>query len=201
MLVKCVELFEFSELSEVAKERAIQDNRDFNVDWDDWHKFILDDWQDVALPKLGFENAEISYTGFWSQGDGASFCARVNIDRWLTVNKQRGHYRRLLKYLDWISIKVDRNGHYYHEYTMGTDLDLYEEVPDKVYMLAQELEDAILEDARDLARQIYRELRKEYEFQTSDEAVAEGLIANEYLFTEDGHIEPRVKWLEEVCAE
>jgi hypothetical protein len=39
---------------------------------------------------------------------------------------------------------------------------------------------------RDFADWIYDQLRKEYEYQMSDEQVDETLIANEYEFDEDG---------------
>ena len=50
-------------------------------------------------------------------------------------------------------------------------------------------EDAVIEALRDLARWLYRQLRSEYEHQTSDEAVDdEALVAiNELTFTADGN--------------
>ena len=48
---------------------------DFN-----WYSDVLDIWKD-ALAQIGFEDAEISFSGFWSQGDGASFTATVDLDK------------------------------------------------------------------------------------------------------------------------
>ena len=39
----------------------------------------------------------------------------------------------------------------------------------------------------DLAHWLYRALEREYEFQTSDETVDEGMSANGYIFTAEGH--------------
>ena len=39
---------------------------------------------------------------------------------------------------------------------------------------------------RDLARWLYRQLQAEYDHLTSDEAIEEGIIVNEYTFTEEG---------------
>ena len=39
---------------------------------------------------------------------------------------------------------------------------------------------------RDLARWLYRQLQAEYDLLTSDEAIEEGIIVNEYTFTEAG---------------
>ncbi|EEW61100.1 conserved hypothetical protein [Ruegeria sp. TrichCH4B] len=42
------------------------------------------------------------------------------------------------------------------------------------------------EALRDLARWLYRQLEAEYDHLTSDEAIKEGIIVNEYTFTEGG---------------
>lgn len=46
--------------------------------------------------------------------------------------------------------------------------------------------DDLRECLADFSRWIYRNLEKEYDYQNSDEAVEEAIIANEYEFTEDG---------------
>ncbi len=47
-------------------------------------------------------------------------------------------------------------------------------------------EDIVIEALRDLARWPYRQLEREYEYLTSDEAVDEAIAANDYTFTSDG---------------
>ncbi len=47
-------------------------------------------------------------------------------------------------------------------------------------------EDCVSEALRDLARWLYRQLEQEYDHQTSNEVVDEGIIANGYTFTEAG---------------
>ena len=42
------------------------------------------------------------------------------------------------------------------------------------------------ETLRDLARWLYRQLEAEYDHLTSDEAIEEGIIVNEYTLTEAG---------------
>lgn len=44
----------------------------------------------------------------------------------------------------------------------------------------------MLEALRDLARWLNRQLQTEYDHLTSDETIEEGIIANEYTFTESG---------------
>ncbi|MFC4216219.1 hypothetical protein [Pseudophaeobacter arcticus] len=42
------------------------------------------------------------------------------------------------------------------------------------------------EALRDMARWLYRQLGAEYDHLTSDEAIEEGIIVNDYTFTEAG---------------
>jgi hypothetical protein len=43
-----------------------------------------------------------------------------------------------------------------------------------------------VEALRDLARWLYRQVQAEYDYLTSDEAIEEGIIINEYTFTVGG---------------
>ena len=47
-------------------------------------------------------------------------------------------------------------------------------------------DDDLVDALRDLAHWLYRALEREYEFQTSDETVDEGMSANGYTFTAEG---------------
>lgn len=47
-------------------------------------------------------------------------------------------------------------------------------------------EDAIIEAMRDLARWLYGQLEREWNYLTSDATVDEAILANGYTFTEDG---------------
>ena len=50
----------------------------------------------------------------------------------------------------------------------------------------EDAEEVVTEALRDLARWVYRQLEAEYDHLTSDESIEEGIIANEYTFTEGG---------------
>lgn len=52
--------------------------------------------------------------------------------------------------------------------------------------MTEDAEDSIIEALRDLARWLYRQLEAEYDHLTSDEAIDDSIIANEYTFTENG---------------
>ena len=50
----------------------------------------------------------------------------------------------------------------------------------------EDAEEIVTEALRDLARWLYRQLQAEYDHLTSDEAIEDGIIVNEYTFTEGG---------------
>lgn len=177
-------VYNFDELTMNAKRNAIERLRDINVDHPDWHENVLYlARQDLAA--AGFDGAEILYSGFWCQGDGASFTARVDIGAWITAKGLAEKYGQLYEESDQARVRITREGHYYHEYTMDVAAEFGEGSVEADRQLS-DLKDAILEDARERARNIYRRLEGEYEFQTSDEQVAEAIRACEYEFTEDG---------------
>lgn len=64
--------YSFEELSSEAKEHAIEHARDnsFSEDW--WFEELISDFES-ELEEIGISNAKIDFSGFHSQGDGASF--------------------------------------------------------------------------------------------------------------------------------
>lgn len=162
----------FNELSEDEKQKVIDDHRNINTD-SDWYVFTLEDWEE-KLERQGFNSPKIYFSGFYSQGDGASFTATVNLEQFLKGRRIATKYAKELK--TWQengdSIVINQSGYYSHEMTMSIDSD----------NLSAGLEAFILEEAREQARKIYKELKADYEDLTSDETIAETLRANDYYF-------------------
>ena len=52
--------------------------------------------------------------------------------------------------------------------------------------MTADAEEIVTEALRDLARWLYRQLEREYEYQTSDDSVDEAIAANAYTFTDAG---------------
>ena len=196
MKTKTVELFEFDELPEAIKSKIVERERWINTEDALWDDFLLDDWKE-KLTELGFDDPDISFTGFGSQGDGASFtCKRVDVALFLAKQKAKGRFKALLKAIKSgeaeVNVSVDSIDHHYsHEYTIKAYSEVYfsDDENDAVSQQADELADFVLDVARTLSRQIYRELEKEYFYLTSDEAIIETIKANEYTFTESGRME------------
>jgi len=199
------------------KAAVIEKHRDINVDIRDWYEFTVDDWKE-KLEALGYRNPEIQYSGFWSQGDGASFtsdsvpshatdpdviAAWELVQRMTLLAGQSGWEMGAIGPIDqWelegmVSGRVYRHGHHYsHENTVSVTWQV-DDFPDTMGLLLEEqwtaLDQAIMsyyenldEVVTDLCREIYADLEKEYEYQTSDEVVMEALES--YELDEDGDI-------------
>jgi hypothetical protein len=82
-----------------------------------------------------------------------------------------------------LAAEVSHRGRYYHEYTMSVDVTRDSPTWQPP---TEDAEEIVTEALRDLARWLYRQLQAEYDHLTSDEAIEEGIIVNEYTFTEGG---------------
>lgn len=192
-------VYTFSELDEDAQEKALNYFRDFNTSDECWYEHVLDCFrEDMEEKGFAVHKDEPQFSGFSSQGDGASFTADVDIEKFILAYKRGNYYKVLLNDLRKGDAELDAQitrasyPHYVHAYMMDIDFDAYFDAGDeqrleKLEALASELEDEILETARDEAHELYRTLEREYEYQTSDEQVGESLEANEIPFTKDGN--------------
>lgn len=67
--------FQYNQLGDDAKETARQWYVEGHNDDNYWAEYVIAEWRWLLWNK-GFEGVEINYSGFWSQGDGASFTAK-----------------------------------------------------------------------------------------------------------------------------
>lgn len=63
-----------------GEERARQWMREYATGDEFWSEYTIETWKS-ALAQIGFEDADIAFSGFACQGDGASFTANVNMDK------------------------------------------------------------------------------------------------------------------------
>lgn len=202
-------VYRLHELSEAAKEKARAWYREGGFDYD-WYDAVYEDFQQIA-EMLGIrfktrtvrfmgggsrQEPHIFFSGFWSQGDGAAFeCdysyrkgAPAGIRSYapqdttlhgiadaLQAVQRRNFYQ--------LHAEATHRGHYYHEYCMAISVE--RDSPTGQDM-SPDAEDIVTEALRDLARWLYRQLEREYEYLTSDDAVDEAIAANGYTFTETG---------------
>jgi hypothetical protein len=186
------------------RQKVFENYHDFNVSFDEWHDFLLNEWKE-KLESYGFCQPEINYSGFWSQGNGASFtCKYIDIplffenftDEIDLTEKQKKLLLALMKDYDLFDFAVKRRSHhYYHEKTVFVNnedclynFSGYNRLYTFLYSAMKKIENVIAEKVIDFSWQIYRELEKEYDYLTSEEAVFESLRCNEYEFIASGKI-------------
>ncbi|MFN8680294.1 antitoxin of toxin-antitoxin stability system [Paracoccus sp. P2] len=202
-------VYRLEELSEAGKDKARAWYRDSGFDYD-WYDAVYEDFQRIAeILGIDFkthsirlmgggsrQEPRIFFTGFWSQGDGASFeChyayrknAPVEIRSHAPLDKTLHGIADALQAVQrrnfyQLRAEATHRGHYYHEYCMA--ISVTRDSPTWQDMTA-DAEETIIEAMRDLARWLYRQLEREYDYLSSDEAVDETIIANDYTFTEAG---------------
>ena len=180
-----IKLFTLDELSAEAQTRVIDKNRYFNTD-DNWHEDMLAEYKE-ELAEAGFTDAVISYSGFWSQGDGLSFDAKIDIDKFCeTANEKR--IAKLIHNGELSNFEICKNSfsnHYSHVNTR------YVESPEvshntNIETIIEALYIKINDKRVELCDKFYRALEKEYDCLISDESIKQNLIANEYTYLENG---------------
>jgi len=184
-------VYSYSELSEKAKEKA----KEWLTSGDYWSGTNAIECYKEILPHLGIEVDHIYFSGFWSQGDGACFVGRwrakdlVDQKAW---RKMKWGCEELTRIRDQLSMVkqmyrrafavVTHTGHYNHENSVSIDVELDEENG----VSNPEIEKRLTELLRDVMRWIYDGLEKDYEYNHSEEVIAEMMDANDYTFDEDG---------------
>jgi hypothetical protein len=187
--------FKFDQLDPKLQAKVLDKNREINVEVDfDWHAPILEDWT-AKLEDIGFPDPEIRFSGFYNQGDGACFsCGWMDLSGHMLSELMPKDLQKKLGILDDedrrynYSCQITTSGRYSHEKTMTADWDarVSSAAQDKIF--GDFCDEVLLEKAQDLARDIYQDLKKAYEYLTSDEQVKETILSNEYEFDAEGHM-------------
>lgn len=156
---------------------------------------VTEDFKE-ALGLFGFNEPKMTYSGFYCQGDGASFEARwyarkfdyAAIKHFAPVDTDlQGYAVRMLAIAmrdeDAVYSVSRLSSRYSHEYTMsicdGPDTD-------DAIGIRLEIEDELLSVCRGLAQWYYARLEEEYDYGQSDDTVTS--VANETDFNEDGSV-------------
>jgi hypothetical protein len=190
-------IYTIDELREQFPEvykRVIEKHADINVDHA-WYDCIEYDYTE-QLEKIGFYDLKIQFSGFYSQGDGASFSgkwyknsvdlSKVDIEE-LYSDKIKQLYYTLLDLTNSCAdgfFNIYRSGHYYHENTMYIESEFIDEDNEQIPYD----EGMILRECRNIAVELYRSLEEDYNYLTSEPAILETLQMNEYYFDLSGNI-------------
>lgn len=178
----------FDTLPPDLKNKVIEDNGEINVEYNWWDHIFYEFGKDMETQwGLLVNQKEIYFSGFWSQGDGASFTGRVDLNYKL-VKELTGRPSLLTTEESEFYFLIKRiSNHYSHNGTMG--IESYDgEFPEDKLGSFQEFEKKVLEFARNKADDLYKILSDEYDYLTSTEQVSETLRINDYVFDVDGNL-------------
>ena len=202
-------VYGIDELSDHAKDAARSWYREAGLH-DEWYDFVYEDFETICRI-LGVtlatspvklygggtrDKPQVRFTGFWNQGDGASFYGHYSHARG-APGAIRAHAPRdteLHRIADELQAVQRRNffqlnatirqqGRHCHEYCMAIEV---ERDSPTWQPPTDDAEDTAIEALRDMARWLYRQLRSEYEHQTSDAVVDEAIAVNALTFTAEG---------------
>lgn len=177
-------LYTFDELSDAAKEKAVEKLYDLNVDYD-WWDFVYQDAATIGVEIEGFD------IGYRNKIDGK--LTESLLDCCKLIRKHHGKgcetFKTAAEYLDtyiqvfkvWLDAKTDDDKESWELEWSNKDWLAEFESEEEAEEVTNDFRKAILEDYLSM-------LRKEYDYKTSEEAIIESIQANEYMFTDDGSL-------------
>lgn len=198
-------LYGIEELKPEAQERAFENNRYINVEFNDWYDFQYLDFDGVC-ESIGIEipTNGIAFSGFYSQGDGSAFYSIIDLEQFLDgiVNKPWKVFAHDVE-LDFTPCPCDRRvlallrkgSIGYHHYTdiptrgywviLRSEYDYSGSYPNIERELSG-LDDWMTKGLECLNKHLYETLENEYKYLISYEAIKETFISNDNVFTVDG---------------
>lgn len=162
-------LYQFGELPEAAKENAIRDNADFNVNHS-WWEMVYEDARNIGLKITGFDIDRARYCHAEFIHDPIYTARQITIDH----GEQTDTYRMATEFQAERDVIVT---------TWPKDETGEFEQVDELDVALDNVEDKFI---KSLSGAYLRILDNEYDHLTSDEAIADALTVNEYWFTADG---------------
>jgi hypothetical protein len=169
-----IQLFKFDELSDKAKEKALIEYYDWNVNFD-WWDSVYYDAKNVGITINGFALDRVNHCKIEFRYDEKDICQKIimehgeNCETHKIATKFLSDYEELVKkYSDGIKTNI-------------VSEDNEEDFDNEIIELETELHHELSEEYLSI-------LRKEYEYLTSEEAIIEALEANEIEFTIKGEI-------------
>lgn len=215
MRIKETKIYTYAELSDAAKAKARDWLREANAGDNFFAEHVTEEFHET-LKALGFDVAKrgISWSGFWTQGSGAAFTGKwyasqfapgkLLADRPVSwearegreagTSKENAELHRIAAELRECKkagvtfASIDNHYRGFHMRLAECEWGDEETPQDATGAQLDAVEARFIVAARDLAHAFYKALEAEYEYQNSDERIAESITANEYEFTEDGRI-------------
>jgi hypothetical protein len=195
-------------------DSLLDKHRDINVEGWDWWDYTFDHWIEKLLP-LGIRTdaTQMQFSGFWSQGDGASFTGEIDTKQFFDAHPELHKFTAAKHFIDMsaVSLRIVRGSMRgrWHSSACCVNLDLdfepnddEEDLRNAVHSVFYEqwlnaegddLETACNEIVRGYMDALYKDLEAEHEHLTSDEQVRETLEANEIFDDEEDEEEGEEK--------
>lgn len=190
----------YLELSDEAKERAFNDFKNREIYDNHWAHHVLEDWVE-RLGAIGIDTEvyDMHFTGFHSQGDGASFEGVINLKEFLEAHPDL-KARHSALYMSTVpfdtlsddygeyTLQLQKTQHhsYYHENTITLEWEIWANDTGKFDKVMTDAEPDILGQCRSYMKDIYADLENAYEYEFSMDNFFEGV---EYMdFEEDGSL-------------
>ena len=179
-----ISLYQFDELNEETKKKVLEKFRHINVEWE-WYEPVYDGFEELAS-EYGIEVDDINFSGFYSQGDGASFTGEIADFKKFA---EKTGLKRLARFSEPIEYNLEMmvtrvTYQYYHSKTVEADIRDGGYYPRLSNLIEEKLEKV----KEELCGKLYRILEEEYCYLTSDEVVADTIRVNGYEFTEGGEL-------------
>jgi len=189
-----VELYQFDELSEEAKDAAVEALDQIN---------IVDDWWDGVyykhtqlMEQAGFQVDRLYFSGFWSQGDGAMF-TYTGLSRKLLDEAVQSltlpQWKKSILQNGYLSGTGKHSGHYYHSRSVDHDIYLevdgmwgHSNIEDLFAVYGEAVEAYIVKTYEKLCDSLYEDLEDTYYGLTCRQAIVDTLKDQEREFYENG---------------
>lgn len=194
---KTITLYSFSELSKEVQSKLIKEysNDESFLDFDFAERHTLREIENEA-EVMGIQDFDFRYSGFWSQGDGASFTGTLTKELVVEILERESSSTFLHSAKDWaklygnnIEVNIVRHSSMYvHENTVSCE---FEYDTDELEISREDYEriTGYLNNWKNnLCHKLYRRLLESYEELISDENITERLSELEEVFLSNGKI-------------
>jgi hypothetical protein len=204
-----ITLYRFEELPQATQKQVTEKLSHINANYSFWYEHSYDHFKNLcALLGITVEPRSIHFRGFYSQGDSSSFRADVDLVKLVEAVKSRSWTElmpeselevqapdispSLYSLIKKESIDISANIH-----SLSTGIGItaginwnYESFKNlfNIETAFSYLEKWFQKTAETLNDYLYKTLQTEYEYVTSEQSVAETIMANEYVFTADGEL-------------
>ena len=165
MKTKQIKTFTFDELTDLAKDRVLSQFRYVHVEYFDWYHSVYHDAERIGIKITGFDLDRGSYC------TGKFLNSHWPIDVAEKIMQEHGSTCETYKIAE----------KFMQDYNNLTDDE------EDILTGIQEVSELEGEFLNDILEEYLTILKNEFEYHTSDDAVSEWILNNDYIFDEDGN--------------